>query len=126
MKRVAMAIVRLCVLGWCVGAALGAPVQRPAVPISPQPQPAPVSPQPVQVSPQPQPAPAPAPVIAAPQPVAVPLRVPINVLPRRTLAADPQPSIGPNAEILLFIHGMDSRAEEADDITKALFAAVGA
>ena len=39
-----------------------------------------------------------------------------------TLRPDRVPSIGPNAEIILFIHGMDSRAEEADDITKALFA----
>src|SRR6185503_3097687 len=32
-----------------------------------------------------------------------------------------QPVIPANADILLFIHGMDSRAEEADDITRALF-----
>jgi len=32
-----------------------------------------------------------------------------------------QPAIPANADILLFIHGMDSRAEEADDITRALF-----
>ena len=38
-----------------------------------------------------------------------------------TLAPDPLLKIDPNAEILLFIHGMDSRAEEAEDITKALF-----
>ncbi len=38
------------------------------------------------------------------------------------LREDFQPTIAPNSEILLFIHGMDSRAEEADDITKALFA----
>jgi hypothetical protein len=38
-----------------------------------------------------------------------------------TLPPNPVPAIAPNAEILLFIHGMDSRAEEADDITKALF-----
>ena len=38
------------------------------------------------------------------------------------LRDDFQPTIAPNSEILLFIHGMDSRAEEADDITKALFA----
>ncbi len=37
---------------------------------------------------------------------------------------DLQPTIAPNSQILLFIHGMDSRAEEADDITKALFAFV--
>ena len=38
-----------------------------------------------------------------------------------TLRPDAQPTIDPNAEILIFIHGMDSRAEEADDLTKALF-----
>jgi hypothetical protein len=43
----------------------------------------------------------------------------------RVLWKDAVPQIAPNAEILLFIHGMDSRAEEADDITKALFAAMG-
>jgi len=37
------------------------------------------------------------------------------------LNPDPTPSIPPNSDIILFIHGMDSRAEEADDITKALF-----
>lgn len=34
---------------------------------------------------------------------------------------DTQPTIRSNSEILLFVHGMDSRAEEADDMTKALF-----
>lgn len=38
-----------------------------------------------------------------------------------TLRPEPSPQIGPNSDILLFIHGMDSRAEEAEDITKALF-----
>ncbi len=38
------------------------------------------------------------------------------------LRPDLEPSIPSNADILLFIHGMDSRAEEAEDITKALFA----
>ena len=42
----------------------------------------------------------------------------------RTLRPDAQPAIAPNAEILIFIHGMDSRAEEADDITKTLFGAM--
>ena len=32
-----------------------------------------------------------------------------------------QPTIPANSDIILFIHGMDSRAEEADDITRALF-----
>jgi hypothetical protein len=39
------------------------------------------------------------------------------------LRDDAKPVIAPNSEILLFVHGMDSRAEEADDITKALFMA---
>jgi len=46
-------------------------------------------------------------------------------LHRWILNQEAKPTIGPNAEILLFIHGMDSRAEEADDITKALFMAIG-
>lgn len=37
------------------------------------------------------------------------------------LAPDPVPSIAPGSEVILFVHGMDSRAEEATDITKALF-----
>lgn len=41
---------------------------------------------------------------------------------RWVLRDDLKPSIPANSEILLFIHGMDSRAEEADDITHALFA----
>jgi len=41
-----------------------------------------------------------------------------------TLRPDAQPSIAPNSEVLLFIHGMDSRAEEANDITNALFRAM--
>ena len=44
--------------------------------------------------------------------------------PRWALRPDAQPSIAPNSKVLLFIHGMDSRAEEADDITKALFMAM--
>ena len=39
-----------------------------------------------------------------------------------TLHEEAKPAIPPNAEIILFIHGMDSRAEEAADITKELFA----
>jgi len=41
-----------------------------------------------------------------------------------TLRSEPSPTIPANAQIILFIHGMDSRAEEADDITKALFEAM--
>src|SRR6185369_14227796 len=36
--------------------------------------------------------------------------------------SDPKPQIpDDNAQILLFVHGMDSRAEEANDITQELF-----
>ncbi len=45
-----------------------------------------------------------------------------TALNRWILREDFLPSIPPNSEILLFIHGMDSRAEEADDITRELFA----
>ncbi len=37
------------------------------------------------------------------------------------IVPDAVPEIPPGSEILLFIHGMDSRAEEANDITKQLF-----
>jgi hypothetical protein len=37
------------------------------------------------------------------------------------LTPDPTPSIAPGSDVLIFVHGMDSRAEEADDITKQLF-----
>ena len=54
----------------------------------------------------------------------VPIKAPLNRpnTERWILRADEQPAIPPNSDILLFIHGMDSRAEEADDITNALFA----
>jgi hypothetical protein len=42
-------------------------------------------------------------------------------LPRWTLFADPVLSIAPNSDVLLFIHGMDSRAEEANDFIGAFF-----
>ena len=41
--------------------------------------------------------------------------------PRWVLKPDAEPSIPPNSEVLIFVHGMDSRAEEANDITKELF-----
>jgi hypothetical protein len=50
----------------------------------------------------------------------------LNLAPRWALRPDFQPSIPPNSEVLLFIHGMDSRAEEADDITKAIFTSLPA
>ncbi|MEP7075040.1 MAG: hypothetical protein ABI878_04450 [Acidobacteriota bacterium] len=68
----------------------------------------------------PQPAPTATPV---PQPISTPIRGPRPPkTPRWVLRPEEkQPTIDPNSEVLLFIHGMDSRAEEADDITKALF-----
>lgn len=42
-----------------------------------------------------------------------------------TLKPDYTPALEANSEVLLFIHGMDSRAEEAEDITRHLFARMG-
>jgi hypothetical protein len=55
---------------------------------------------------------------------AVAVVTPATSPPRWALGPDAQPSIAPNSEVLLFVHGMDSRAEEADDITNALFRAL--
>ena len=41
--------------------------------------------------------------------------------PALALAEEATPSIPADAEVLLFLHGMDSRAEEATDITEQLF-----
>ena len=38
-----------------------------------------------------------------------------------TIRPEPSPRIEPNAEILIFVHGMDSRVEEATDLINALF-----
>jgi hypothetical protein len=40
--------------------------------------------------------------------------------PARSVPADRAPALAPDAEVLLFIHGMDSRAEEAEDLIAAL------
>lgn len=40
--------------------------------------------------------------------------------PGRRVPADPLPAIASDAEVLLFIHGMDSRLEEAIDLSKAM------
>jgi pimeloyl-ACP methyl ester carboxylesterase len=40
--------------------------------------------------------------------------------PARRVAADPLPALAPDADVILFVHGMDSRLEEADDLTAAL------
>lgn len=39
--------------------------------------------------------------------------------------ADPLPALANDAEVILFIHGMDSRLEEADDLTAALHRIAG-
>jgi len=51
--------------------------------------------------------------------------VPVNpsLLSRWVLKPESPPSLAPNSKVLIFIHGMDSRAEEADGFTKALFSA---
>ena len=67
---------------------------------------------------------------AVPVPTAVPqrtLQIPVPLqLPQLNWHLRPEaaPVIPANSEVLLFVHGMDSRAEEADDITNALFAAL--
>ncbi|HET8707471.1 MAG TPA: ricin-type beta-trefoil lectin domain protein [Pseudomonadales bacterium] len=51
----------------------------------------------------------------------------MNALPARsavapyTLSADTIPSIPTDSDVIIFIHGMDSRAEEAEGITQSLF-----
>ncbi|HVH72819.1 MAG TPA: alpha/beta hydrolase [Candidatus Dormibacteraeota bacterium] len=40
--------------------------------------------------------------------------------PGRKVVADKLPALANDAEVILFIHGMDSRLEEADDLTAAL------
>lgn len=67
-------------------------------------------------------------VTATPPATSPPVPISTTVPPNKTrsrnwsLRLETEPSIPPNSDILLFIHGMDSRAEESDDITKALFA----
>jgi pimeloyl-ACP methyl ester carboxylesterase len=56
-------------------------------------------------------------VIAQSRPPMLPAVAPVTWM----LRSEPQPMIDPNAEVLIFVHGMDSRAEEANDIIKALF-----
>jgi len=40
--------------------------------------------------------------------------------PGHQVPADVLPALAPDAQVLLFIHGMDSKLEEAEDLTKAL------
>jgi hypothetical protein len=65
------------------------------------------------------------PVQAAPVPLQIDRNTPrvgrLTPPPRWALRPDAAPSIEPNSKVLLFLHGMDSRAEEANDITKTLF-----
>jgi pimeloyl-ACP methyl ester carboxylesterase len=46
--------------------------------------------------------------------------------PGRRVPADLRPALAPEAQVILFIHGMDSRLEEADDLTEALHRLGGA
>jgi len=72
----------------------------------------------------------PSPVAPAATPISPPSHVAIPLVPqapnRWFLRPEAPPSIAPNSEVLLFVHGMDSRAEEADDITNALFRVLAA
>jgi pimeloyl-ACP methyl ester carboxylesterase len=43
----------------------------------------------------------------------------------RVVPADPLPALAPDAEVILFVHGGDSRAEEALDLTEALHRRAG-
>jgi pimeloyl-ACP methyl ester carboxylesterase len=40
--------------------------------------------------------------------------------PGRVLPNDPEPVLAPNADVLIFVHGMDSRIEEAENLADAL------
>jgi hypothetical protein len=40
--------------------------------------------------------------------------------PKRQVPADPLPALADDAQVLLFIHGMDSRTEEAEDLAASL------
>lgn len=44
---------------------------------------------------------------------------------KRKVLADPRPAIAADAEVILFIHGMDSRVEEAEQLTDALHSLPG-
>ncbi|HYT68953.1 MAG TPA: PAN domain-containing protein [Vicinamibacterales bacterium] len=44
----------------------------------------------------------------------------LEMSPGRTVRAEPLPALAPDAEVILFIHGMDSRVEEALQLTDAL------
>jgi pimeloyl-ACP methyl ester carboxylesterase len=47
-------------------------------------------------------------------------RPPVDKGPGRQISADPMPALAPDAEVIIFIHGMDSKLEEALDLTEAL------
>jgi pimeloyl-ACP methyl ester carboxylesterase len=44
----------------------------------------------------------------------------VNGGPGREVPADLLPALAPDAQVILFIHGMDSKIEESDDLTSAL------
>jgi pimeloyl-ACP methyl ester carboxylesterase len=44
----------------------------------------------------------------------------VNGGPGRQVLADPPPALAGDADVILFVHGMDSRLEEADNLTGAL------
>jgi len=44
----------------------------------------------------------------------------INLGSGRTVPNEPRPALAPDAEVILFIHGLDSKSEEALDLTKAM------
>ena len=67
------------------------------------------------------PSPSPSPIAVTPITTIEPGKATGATMHDWVLRPEPTPSIPANSDILLFIHGMDSRAEEADDITKALF-----
>ena len=77
------------------------------------------TPTPVAIS---NPTPNPSPTVITPITTFDPIKATGSTFHDWNLHPEPSPSIPANSDILLFIHGMDSRAEEADDITKALFA----
>jgi hypothetical protein len=60
-------------------------------------------------------------LIAHARPPAFPQPAPlVDAGPGRVVPADPAPALAADAEVILFVHGMDSRAEEALDLTEAL------
>lgn len=103
------------------------PVESPTRPPRPDSSPkpsAPPTPTPVPVS-IPFSSPTPSPAALTPVTTIAPNTAVGSTLSNWVLRPEQKtPIIPANSDILLFIHGMDSRAEEADDLTRALFAAL--